>query len=55
MDNLRFLRGMGIGLAVGAAAAMAMRPKKKTVKAVANKAMHAMEGAVEQVADQIGM
>ena len=55
MSDLRFLRGMGIGLAVGAAAAMAMRPKKKTVKSAASKAMHAMEGAVEQVADHIGM
>ena len=55
--NRRFWNGIGIGLAVSAAtaAALTMKPKKKTMKASAHKAIHAMEGAMENLTDHMGM
>lgn len=55
--NRRFWNGIGLGVAVGAAtaAAMSMKPKHKKMKAGAQKAIHAVEGAVENLTDHMGM
>lgn len=53
--NRRFWNGIGLGMAVGAAtaAAMSMKPKQKKMKA--QKAIHAVEGAMEQLTDHMGL
>jgi gas vesicle protein len=51
MREMKFLQGMGLGLAVGAAAmtAMSKMPQKKALRSGAEKAMKAMGDAVDQI------
>jgi len=55
MENTQFMRGIGVGVAVGAALAVAMRPRHKSVKSTAGKAIKAVGEVVENISDAMGM
>ncbi len=50
-----FYMGIGMGLMVGGLAAMAMRPKKKSVKTVAGRTLKTMGEAVDAVTELLGL
>ena len=55
MQNAQFMKGMGVGAAVGAALAVAVRPHHKSVKSSAGKAIKAVGEVVETISDAMGM
>lgn len=57
MNNTNLLRGMGMGIAVGAALGMAMTPKRKMSlkKSPAGKAIRAVTDVMEEIADTMGL
>ena len=57
MTSTQFFRGMGVGIAMGAAISVAMYPKKKVhpMKKKAGRALHAVGDAVEKLSSVLGM
>lgn len=57
MNNTNLIRGMGLGIAVGAALGMAMTPKRKMSlkKSPAGKAIRAVTDVMEELADTMGL
>ena len=57
MKTGSFLKGMGLGLAVGAAAGMcaAAPTRKKGSKTIAGRAMKALGRAIDSAADDMGL
>ena len=56
MSNMKFLRGMGLGVAVGAAIGVACAPKGKSFKrSTAGKAIKAITDVVENISDAMGL
>lgn len=56
MSTTQFLRGMGIGVAVGAALSMAMAPKQRRMgKSNASKAIRAASQVAEHIVDSMGL
>lgn len=56
MNTTQFLRGMGLGVAVGAAISMAVAPGKCCrKKSGASKAIRAMSQVAEHIADSMGL
>jgi gas vesicle protein len=55
MNNTKFLRGMGVGVAVGAAIGMACMPKSGMKRSPAGKAFKAVTDVMENIADAIGL
>ena len=57
MTSTQFFRGMGVGIAMGAAISVAMYPKKKVhpMKKKAGRALHAVGDAVENLSSVLGM
>ena len=53
MNNMSFVKGMGIGLMVGSMVGMAVMPNKK--KFNIGKALKSMGDVVDNVADAIGL
>lgn len=53
MNNMSFVKGMGIGLMVGSMVGMAVMPHKK--KFNIGKALKSMGDVVDNVADAIGL
>ena len=54
MNKRNFYVGMGLGLAVGGAAMLAMRPKKSGVKTVVDRTLKTMGEAADAVSDLMG-
>lgn len=56
MNNMNFLKGMGLGLVIGAAAAagMTIKPKKKHCSMI-GKALKSVGEVIDGVADSLGM
>ncbi len=56
MNNMNFLKGMGIGLMIGAAATagMTIKPKKKHCNMI-GKALKSMGEVIDGIADSMGM
>lgn len=56
MNNTKFLRGVGIGVAVGAALSMAVAPKAHFAKrTTAGKAIKAVTEVMDNIADAMGL
>ena len=55
MGDMRFLKGMGAGLIVGACMGMAVMPEKKTGKKMMSKAVRAAENIVTDLSDIMGL
>lgn len=57
MNNMDFIKGMGIGVIAGATIGMAVVPKKKgtNAKSFAGKALRAAGDIVENISDAMGM
>lgn len=57
MNSTNFLRGMGMGIAVGAAMGIAMTPKRKHImkKSAAGKAIRAVTDVMEELTDTMGL
>lgn len=58
MNNMDFIKGMGIGVIAGATIGMAAVPKKKkspTAKSIAGKALRTAGDIVENISDAMGM
>ena len=56
MSNMKFLRGMGPGVAVGAAIGVAFAPKGKSFKrTTAGKTIKAITDVVENITDAMGL
>ena len=56
MEQHQFLKGVGIGMAAGAALGMAMAPKKKTnLKKAAGRAIKTVGEVVENISAAIAM
>lgn len=55
MNNMNFVKGLGLGMAIGAAAVagMCMKPKKKHCSMI-GKALRSMGDVVEGIADSMG-
>ena len=55
MNSKNFYAGLGMGLMVVGAAAMAMRPRKKhCMKSTIGKALHAMGEMADSISDTMG-
>lgn len=57
MSSTNFLRGMGMGLAVGAAMGVMMTPKRKHMmkKTAAGKAIRAVTDVMDELTDSMGL
>lgn len=57
MSNTTFLRGIGIGVAVGAAMGIAMTPRRQSMlkKSAAGKAIRAAADVMDQITDAMGL
>ena len=55
MCNQNFVCGVGLGMVAGAAVAMTMMPKRKSVKKAAEKAMRTMGEAVENFTEALNL
>jgi gas vesicle protein len=55
MNNMKFIRGMGIGVAVGTAIGLACAPRPVIRRNAADKAVKAVKELVEQMSDAIGL
>lgn len=54
MNKRNFYVGMGMGLMVGSAAVLAMRPKKNGVKTVVGKTLKTMGEVADSVSELLG-
>lgn len=54
MNNRNFLIGMGMGLMVGGAASLLMRPKKPSVKNMIGRTLKSMGEMADDVSDLMG-
>ena len=55
MRKMKFLKGMGTGLVVGACIGMAVAADKKGCRRFVNKAMKTVESVVDDVSDWMGL
>ncbi len=55
MDKKNILLGVGMGLAVGGLTAMAMKPKKRSMKTTVGKTLKTMSDVVESVSGALGL
>ncbi len=57
MNNMDFIKGVGVGVIAGATIGMAAAPKKKgsSSKSFAGKALRAAGDIVENISDAMGM
>lgn len=55
MDKTEFIKGVGVGMIAGAAAAFAMPLKKPMKKTVAGKALKAAGDIVENISEAMGI
>ena len=54
MNNMSFVKGMGVGVMIGSAIGMAIAPRKSKAGAI-SKAIKTVGDAVENVASAIGL
>ncbi len=54
-SNMKFTRGMFIGMVAGAAVGAALTPKKKNGKNYAGKALRTAGAVVDQISDILGV
>ena len=54
MNKKNFFIGAGIGMAIGSAAVMAMRPKKRTMKSAVGKTLKTMGEVVDSISTGLG-
>jgi gas vesicle protein len=55
MNNMNFVKGMGIGLVVGSTIGMVVAPKKNNGKKVIGKYLRGVGEIIDNVSDAIGM
>ena|GEM_PF-781241 len=55
MTDMRFVRGVCIGLIAGAAVGATLMPRRKNNKNVASKALRTAGEVLEQITDAIGL
>ena len=55
MDKKQFMVGMGMGLAVGGAAALVMKPKKSKMKSAVGKTLKTMGEVAETISSSFKM
>lgn len=57
VNSTKFLRGMGMGIAVGTAVGMIMTPKRKHTmkKTAAGKAIRAVTDVMDELTDSMGL
>jgi len=55
MNNVNFVKGMGVGLIVGSAIGMVVAPPRKNEKTTVGRAIKAMGTVVDSIADSIGL
>jgi len=55
MDKKNIILGISMGLAVGGLTAMAMKPKKRSMKTTIGKTLKTMSDVVESVSDTLGL
>lgn len=53
--NMKFTRGMFIGMVAGAAVGAALTPKKKSGKHYAGKALRTAGAVIDQISDVMGL
>ncbi|MBQ4652143.1 MAG: hypothetical protein IJB78_05450 [Oscillospiraceae bacterium] len=54
MNKTNFYVGMGMGIVVGSAAAMAMRPKRRCAKSMLGKTLRTMSDVAESISGTMG-
>ena len=54
MMSNKFYSGMGMGLVVGSAAVMAMRPKRRCAKTVLGKTLRTMSDVADSISNTMG-
>ena len=55
MDRKNILLGIGMGLAVGGITAVAMKPRKRSMKTTIGRTLKTMSDVVESVSDALGL
>ena len=55
MNKKNVILGIGMGLAVGGITAMAMKPKKRSMKTSVGRTLKTMSDVVESVSDVLGL
>ena len=55
MDRKNILLGIGMGLAVGGITAVAMKPRKRSMKTTVGRTLKTMSDVVESVSDALGL
>ena len=55
MEKKNFILGMGMGLAVGGAAAMMMKPKKSKMKSAVGKTLKTMGDVADAISTSFGL
>ncbi|MBQ9045185.1 MAG: YtxH domain-containing protein [Oscillospiraceae bacterium] len=53
-QTMNIVKGVGIGMALGAAAGMLLKPQKKTGKRIVSDAMQAVGNLTESICDVMG-
>ena len=54
MNKTNFYVGMGMGIVVGSAAAMAMRPKRRCAKSMLGKTLRTMSDVADSISGTMG-
>ena len=55
MNKKNMILGIGMGLAVGGLTALAMKPRKRSMKTTVGKTLKTMSDVVESVSDALGL
>lgn len=55
VNNMNFVKGIGVGLVVGSAIGMVMAPPKKNEKTTLGRAVRAMGTVIDSISDSIGI
>ena len=54
MEKKNIMLGLGMGLVIGGLTAMAMKPRKRSMKTTVGKTLKTMSDVVESVSDALG-
>ena len=55
MNNMNFIKGVGIGLVVGSAIGMVAAPPRKNEKTTVGRAVRAVGTVIDSIAESIGI